>query len=694
MGKLEILAPAGSPEHLIPALRCGADAVYLGLKEMSARAHAVNFTPEELETAVFDCHVRGVKVYLTLNTLVKERETRAAMEAVRLACEAGVDAVIVQDLGLAARIKKAAPDIPLHASTQMSVHTPEGARLLQETGFRRIVLARECSREEIAAIREAVTVELEVFVHGALCMSVSGQCYLSAMLGGRSGNRGQCAQPCRLPFSGGEGSEFALSLKDLSLIELLPEIQKMGIVSAKIEGRMKRPEYVAAAVRACRSVVDTGKLEETDRRRLSSVFSRSGFTKGYYEGTLGGEMFGVRVKEDVTAATGPLLAELRQTYKNEPGRIPVNFSLRAEVGKPAALRAWTDGTEPVEVEGCAAEEAVQRPLEEERCRAQLCKTGGTPFLSSPERTEILLTGQPSLPLSELNRMRREALERLMEKRRGAAIALSLPDTDGEPPPPSARKNRRGDSAGLRAHFMRGELPEEAKKCELCYLPLFTEGEVLRNYIEQGYSVGVELPRGLFSLEERARTALRAAYSAGVRDAYTGNLGGIPLIREAGMRLHGGFGLNLFNGEALRQAADWGATDCEVSLELSREEIADMPKPLPAGMVAYGRLPLMLTRNCPFRAAGGSCKQCEKKGALTDRKGMVFPVRCNGACTEILNALPLEMSDRLTEIQGLQFISLRFTVESFVETEEKLHRYFVGKRPQAGYTRGLWERSVL
>ena len=694
MKRIEILAPAGSPEQLVSALRCGADAVYLGLKEMSARANAVNFTPEELEKAVFDCHVRGVKVYLTLNTLVKERESRAAMEAVKLACEVGVDAVIVQDLGLAAQIKKAAPALPLHASTQMSVHTPEGAKLLQETGFRRMVLARECSREEIEAIRDAVTAELEVFVHGALCMSVSGQCYLSAMLGGRSGNRGQCAQPCRLPFSGGAGSEFALSLKDLSLIEMLPELQKMGIVSAKIEGRMKRPEYVAAAVRACRSVVDTGKLEETDRRFLSSVFSRSGFTKGYYEGALGGEMFGVRAKEDVTAATQPLLAEIRRTYKNEPGRFPVSFAFCAETGKPAELRAWVGDTEPVTVVGGVAEEAVHRPLEEERCRAQLSKTGGTPFLSAPEHTEIRLTGQPTLPLSELNRMRREALELLMEKRRGTAVAFSPSNVDDGQPPPSARKNRRGNRAGLRAHFMRGELPEEAKKCELCYLPLFTGGEVFRKYREQGYSIGVELPRGLFSLEERAKTALRTAYSAGVRDAYTGNLGGIPLIREAGMKLHGGFGLNLFNGEALQQAADWGAADCELSLELSRGEIADMPKPIPAGMAVYGRMPLMLTRNCPVRAAAGSCSECEKNGALTDRKGMVFPVQCVGACTEILNTLPLEMSDRLAEIQGLQFISLRFTVENFVETEDKLHQYFVGKRPQPGYTRGLWERNVL
>ena len=322
---VEILAPAGSFDALVAAVRCGANAVYLGAGDFNARRNADNFTEKELKEAINYCHVRNVKVYLTLNTLVFDAEVSAALELLSCVCALGADALIVQDLGLARLIREVAPDMPLHASTQMSVMNIEGLRELEELGFKRAVLPRELSFEEIRELKENTTLELEIFVHGALCMCVSGQCYLSGMLGGRSGNRGLCAQPCRLPFEAPGGTGFDLSLKDLSLLEHLPELAELGIDSFKIEGRMKRPEYVAAAVSACRATMDRVTKDRRDsdlvdysgietqsearlKEQLRAVFSRSGFTDGYYTEKTGRSMFGTRRREDVTAAAPVLSA--------------------------------------------------------------------------------------------------------------------------------------------------------------------------------------------------------------------------------------------------------------------------------------------------------------------------------------------------------------------------------------------------
>ena len=301
MNKPEILAPAGSFDSLTAAVRCGADAVYLGGRELNARRNAANFSDEELAQAVEYCHARGVKVYITLNTLVRDDEMETAMNAVRCACDVKADALILQDIGLTSLIRRAAPDMPLHASTQTSVQTLDGIKMLADMGFCRAVLPRELSKKEIEKIAAQSPIELEMFVHGALCMCLSGQCQLSAVLGSRSGNRGLCAQPCRLPFAADGGTGHDLSLKDMSLIEYLPELAQMGVLSFKIEGRMKRPEYVAAAVTACKKSL-AGESAAEYEHTLGAIFSRSGFTSGYYNGALGRDMFGVRRKEDVTAA--------------------------------------------------------------------------------------------------------------------------------------------------------------------------------------------------------------------------------------------------------------------------------------------------------------------------------------------------------------------------------------------------------
>ena len=335
MKKAEILAPAGNMDSLIAGVRCGADAVYLGGKELSARRNAANFTDEELEEAVRYCHARGVKVYLTLNTLASDSEMNIALGIIERACEINADALILQDLGIAKLAREAAPSMPLHASTQMSVHTLSGLFELAEMGFRRAVLARELSRSELLELAEKSPIDLEVFVHGALCMSVSGQCYLSSVLGARSGNRGLCAQPCRLPFLAPGGVRHALSLKDLSLVESLTELEDLGITSFKIEGRMKRPEYVAAAVTACRASLD-GEYSGELMNQLQSVFSRSGFTNGYYFSKLGNDMFGIRSKEDVVSAKN-VLSDLEKLYGKEKQIVPTDFAFTAISGQLSPL---------------------------------------------------------------------------------------------------------------------------------------------------------------------------------------------------------------------------------------------------------------------------------------------------------------------------------------------------------------------
>ena len=410
MNKCEILAPAGSMESVVAAVRSGADAVYIGAKDFSARASAENFTIDEIKDVAAYCHERDVLVYLTLNTLIFDTELEDALALCQKAYSAGIDAVIVQDLGLAALIKKSMPDLALHASTQMSIHTPAGAKALKDFGFSRVVLARELSKAEIKEIAEAVDIELEVFVHGALCMSVSGQCYFSAMLGSRSGNRGRCAQPCRLPFKVKGGNGFALSLKDSSLMGYLRELEEMGVKSAKIEGRMKRPEYVSAAVRACREGLDAGKVTEETAEMLRSVFSRTGFTDGYYKGKRDKNLFGYRMKEDVTSATDKLLSQIRNSYKDERKAVAVDMSLTLKSGEKAELEV-SDGKHTVTVYSAeAAEIAANTPLSQENAEKNLSKTGGTPYFV--QNIKFTTDGKAIVPAKELNALRRDALTEL------------------------------------------------------------------------------------------------------------------------------------------------------------------------------------------------------------------------------------------------------------------------------------------
>ena len=694
-GRPEVLAPAGSPEALIAAVRCGADAVDLGAGAFNARRHAQNFDTVALREAVSFCHARGTAVHLTLNTLVREDEMSQALAVAQEACELGIDALIIQDVGLAGRIREAAPDMPLHASTQLSCHNPAGVDFLREAGFSRVVLAREMSREEIAACAGR-DCELEVFVHGALCMCVSGQCYFSAMLGGRSGNRGLCAQPCRLPFSpeeqtGGRpasAQEAALSLKDSCLQRYVGELAGLGVSSLKIEGRMKRPEYVAAATTVYRAAVDGRPVDPQWMEDLQAVFSRTGFTDGYYTGERT-EMFGVRRKEDVAAAA-PVLGRLAALYEKEQARIPVRLTLRAQTDQTQVEAADPDGRTAVAI-GTGTEPARVRPLDPERAAEQLRKTGGTPFCAT--ETEVTIAPGQTLPLSEINALRREALDRLLEQR-GQSRPIPFVQMERSASSVVPARDRR-DRPLLTARVARPEQCLDPERADRWILPLTASQELLRRY-GAGGRLGVEIPRGLFGTEEDIRERLVRAKDAGAAFALCGNVGAIPLALAAGLRPVGSFGLNVCNAAALQVYAQKGLTAATISMELTFRQMAFVrSSPLPVGAMVYGRQPLMLVRNCPRRAAIGSCRGCDGRGScgLIDRKGMRFGLTCSGGCTEVLNAAPLYWADRLEDIPPLDFWLLHFTDETADQVADTLATYRSGGPAREGITRGLYRRGV-
>ena len=675
MIKAEILAPAGSPQALIAAVRSGADAVYLGAQNLNARRNAENFDNDQLRNAVSYCHKHGVKVHLTLNTLIADSEIEDALELIKFACEIGVDAVIVQDIGMAELIHKVAPDMPMHASTQMSVQTAAGLKRLKRLGFTRAVLPRELSKEEIKKLCENSPIELECFVHGALCMCVSGQCLFSAVLGLRSGNRGACAQPCRLPFGVENGTGHDLSLKDLSLIDYIAEMAGMGICSFKIEGRMKRPEYVAAAVKACRNSID-GVSDNSLREDLRSVFSRSGFTDGYYKNKLGYDMFGIRRKDDVTAASG-VLKKLEKIYEKEKVDTVIDFAFTALKDEPISLAARA-GSENVFAEGEVPQQALNKATTEESVKNQLGKVGGTRFVCGD--IDIELDEGLFIPVSEINKLRREVIEKLD---RDKIFAKQFTPEYVKVTPHIPGKKR------LICRFANVEkIPENWDYIEQMIVPLGDEQKV-----KKSLRVSVEVPRGIFSSDELILEKLKRAKDFGITEAWAGTLDGIVLIQKAGLKPNAFIGSNVFNSLSVGVLESMGINKILLSPELTIAQAQAIGGAAPRGVFAYGRLPLMLTRNCPQKN-GKFCSECNHTGKLTDRRGIDFPIDCHSGCSEILNSVPVYMADRLSEIRNMDFMLLYFTDESREKTALVIQDYIKGtKKPHGEFTRGLLYRGV-
>lgn len=677
MGKPELLAPAGSYEALVAAVRAGADAVYLGVEGFNARRHARNFSisPTEesegcsLAEAVAFCHVRGVKVHLTLNTLVRDRELPEALRIAERACECGVDALIVQDRGLARCLHTMAPQMPLHASTQLSCHTPDGVRLLRDAGFSRVVLAREMSKDEIAAC-VGLGCELETFVHGALCMSVSGQCELSAVLGGRSGNRGLCAQPCRLPFAVDHrphDGEAALSLKDQSLYLHVDELCSLGVDSLKIEGRMKRPEYVAAATAVYRQLLDGETPDSQLLEDLRSVFSRSGFTDDYFTGRRGKTLFGYRRAEDI--ADSAVLSRLSKLYDREKQRVAVTMRL---TDHPLAVTATDTDGHTVRTVAPDDTPLLDRPLPSERVVEQLQKAGGTAFSVSAS-----VTVEPCVSLSTINALRRRTLELLT-----AARSEVVPVTWNDRATPEERPFHQKIFHGLVARAERAE--QVVPGADYWIVPLGCTPNVLH--------WGVEVPRGLFGTEAATYAALRRAAAAGADFALCNTVGAVAPVRAAGLIPLAGPFWNITNGESLSAAEADGIAAAILSFELTFSQMRFAEHREGIGLFAYGRLPLMLLRACPVSTVK-ECSACRGESVLVDRTGARFPVQCYGGCSELLNAVPLYLADRLQELPHLAFSYLHFTDETPERVAEVLREYREGGVPPKPFTRGLYKRGV-
>lgn len=693
---MELLAPAGSMEALRAAVCNGADAVYLGADTFNARINARNFSAADLQEAVVYCHVRGVKVHLTLNTLVLDREMPRAAELIRLAASCGVDAFIVQDLGMVSLCRQLAPDMPIHASTQMSIHSLEGVMEAAALGCSRVVLARELPAEEIAHICKKSPVEIEVFVHGALCMCYSGQCYLSSVIGRRSGNRGQCAQPCRLPYGYGrfESTRYPLSLKDNCLAGELDELRRMGVASIKIEGRMKRPEYVAIVTRAYRTVLNGGKLMPSDLQELETAFSRQGFTDGYFRGQTGSDMFGRRQEGEDTA---DLFASARATYEQgEPQRIGVRFYAMIRRGEPAQLAVEDPDGNLCRTRGPVPEQAVYRSLTPQDLEQQLKKTGGTPYLCTAVRSS--LDPDLMLPASAINAMRRDVIAELTAKR-GRAAPAHLNAYD-EPP---RYDGIAGEPQLTIAVRTAGQITSRmlSMKPTVLYVPLseLAEHPDLPQRVSVETQLAAILPRVIWSGElAPVARQLRTVYEMGVRQVLAGNLGQLHIARAAGFAVRGDFGLNIVNSRAMRYLREQGLDSQLLSFELTLPQIRDISKAVPAELLIYGRLPLMLMENCVMKNRTGICACQTGTVRLVDRVGEEFPiVKDPGTCRNVLlNGKKLYLLDKKDALRGMGLWALRlqFTTENPGEIDKVLMDYQGRAVFDAGsYTRGLYSRGV-
>ena len=688
MVNIEILAPVGSEEMLHAAVFSGADAVYLGFSGFNARTGAGNFDADSLKEAVRFCHARGVKVHVALNTTVYGGELASLCDAIRAVAASGADAVICQDLAVATLIGKIAPQLPRHGSTQMSVHTLQGALELKELGFTRVVLARELSLPEVEQITRHCGIETECFVHGALCMCVSGQCYLSAFLGGRSGNRGSCAGPCRLPFEanalpeGKPGRLHHLSLKDNSVIDKLDQLQAIGVASAKIEGRLRTPEYVAAAVSACLAGREG---RAYDRDLLKNAFSRSGFTSGYLDGKIDGTMFGVRSEADAEL-TKKTLPALRELYRRERSRVPVRMKLEIEEGGEKLTVTDADGNKAFAYGDFEPQPARADPTES--LKRSLAKTGGTPFAA--ENIEVEMDEGPwFVPGSTVNELRREALDALLKKRE-VLRPWPVQDVELEPLPQRTLPPHRT----LRARFERwDQVPEQALSgVEYLILPIAQADRVPREW--RGKTL-LELPRVMFGkLEEDTARRVAATQDAGFAGYEVSNIAHLRLCR--GLPMSGGFGLNVTNQVAAQFYADNGLGSVLILPETKDSDISTIApthagKPVPTGVLVYGHMPLMVTRACPLQNIH-DCAHCDKTGVLTDRKAKKFPVRCGMGVRTIYNPVPIYMGDKpgaLTVDYGVAY----FTLESREEAAAILDNIRVHAPFEGDFTRGLYFKGT-
>ncbi|MFR7908122.1 MAG: DUF3656 domain-containing U32 family peptidase [Oscillospiraceae bacterium] len=674
MSGTEILAPAGSLESLKAAVNCGADAVYIGGKQFSARQNAANFDNAELKQAADLCHLHNIKIYLTVNTIIFDNQVNEFAEFIKNAANAGIDAFIVQDFGAAEIIRNIVPDANIHGSTQMTIHSVKGAQLLKELGFKRVVISRELTEKQIQEIW-STGIETEVFVHGALCMCMSGQCYLSSLIGQRSANRGFCAQPCRLPYSVYKNPQFnGLSLKDLSLVNHLQKLSDIGVFSLKIEGRMKRPEYVAAAVCACRQSLNG---QTPDMALLRSIFSRSGFTDGYFTGKFS-NMFGSREKEDVIAAKD-ILPDIRKKYSHEKKSGKLDFYAEIKKDNPVKLTV-SDDCDSVTVTGEIPETAIKKPIDFTYLERQLSKLGGTIYKFGNLSADI--DDGLSLSAKTINALRRNAVEALNLKsiKRNTPEYICVPlDIDPE--------NKIESLKEIRVRISNQNQLDAVSEADRIIIPT---NVFLNNRYENISKIIIEPPRFIYN-EAEIFGVLKKCKSLGAEHLMCSNPAYIKIGKELGFKLHGDFGLNTANSYSLNFLKKMNFEDTVLSFEMKLKQISSLRKAISTGIIAYGYLPVMLTKNCPIKNEVG-CEKCKK--IIFDRTGRANKIVCHGNYTEILNAQALYLADRLEDLKNISFITLYFTDEGPDEIKKIIDEYRFGYSAKDNITRGLYYRGVI
>lgn len=691
---MELLSPAGGYDALVAAVQSGADAVYMGFGAFNARRSAKNFTDEDFASAVQYCHLRGVRVFLTLNTLVTDRELPQAAESLRNASRMGVDAVLVQDWGLLTLAREIVPDLPIHASTQMSLFTLGGANEAAALGMERVVLARELCRDDIAEICKGCGAEIEIFGHGALCMCYSGQCEMSAVLGQRSGNRGACAQPCRLPYGVNAPCRngYPLSLKDANLSACLQDMERIGVDCLKIEGRMKRPEYVAVVTGIYRRLLDERRQPTAaEGAALEQAFSRSGFTDGYWRGKKGKTMFGTRPEN--APEPKELFAKAREVYENgrENRKIPVILHLIVRRGEPVRLGgscAIHGGVTIALAQGDAPEEARNRAVTTEELRQRLSKTGGTVFTA--DSVEIELDEGLMVAASVINGLRREVLDELAARREDIPARRELPASPlpeaPEPPQEMAFTVSVSRACQVTAALL-------AEKPAIVYVPAEELDGLEPTGLHGETELCAVLPRVFRTADEQPLRAMLERHPE-VTSVAIGNLGHLPIVRGLDRTLRGDFGLNVYNSRAVKFWRDRGLSSVTVSFELRWQQVRDLAKYADCEGIVYGRLPLMITENCVTKNNVGCAHGAGS--VLTDRTGAQFPVQCAYGCRcEIENGKVLVLADKPEVFRcGLRYGRLRFTTESPEACAAILRAHKAGD-VTAGEdaTRGLFYRGV-
>ena len=653
----ELLAPAGDYKALVAAILGGADAIYLGGEKFGARAYAKNFSEEELASAIKLCHMWGVRVYTTLNTLIFDKELDDAVSYAARLHKMGVDALIVSDLGVISRIRKEVPELELHASTQMGVHNTEGVNFAAALGCKRVVLARECSAADIKIITENSDAEIEVFLHGALCVCHSGQCLFSSMVGGRSGNRGECAQPCRLPYNNGK---YPLSLNDLSLSEHIEELIASGVASLKIEGRMKSPDYVYEVTRIYRELLDKNRSSnKNERQRLLDIFSRGGFTDGYFVGDVFRKMTGVRSNEDKQISREISGGSFELT------KIPVYARAVFSSDKAASLTLSVDSFERIDKDntrrlsvtayGDVPAAAENSPLTKEGLSARLSKMGNTPFSLALENIDLELDDGLNLPPSSINALRRDAVAMLEEL---FAVKLDKILQKNEEIPTrntifrSKKQKERAKKLVTALFFKKDTYEKLIDKnsdslggIDLIFLPLadyVTAGEKIRKRV-----LGVYIPPVIMEREWEEVSGLAAkARELGAEYALIGNISHVSLAKAAELTTVGDFRLNVANSACAELYASLDVDAIVLSPELTLPQARDIG----GGVITLGRIPLMLTERC-FVKENFGCDKCGR-ASFTDRKGAKFPILREYLHRNIIfNSAPTYMGDKKSELRA-------------------------------------------